>query len=186
MGATFSGLGFARGVGIEKTLEVRRRIKKVEYSQKTISVEFVYDGADLRRPTLSAAPETVESEGGRPRSVTLFSDGEPRTSAGHGATTPERDADGLRRAERNGEGCPEPFPRSDVFGAGPSPAPKKKEPVPQIGTDSSSWLDTDRNLAINGVSKTIVFSFPNIAHNYWDNFRLTREFYVRPAEPVNC
>ena len=171
--------------GIEKTLEVRRWIKKVEYSQKTISVEFVYAGADLRRPALSSGGEAVEVEGRRPLPLTSFSDGEKSPSSDHEETSPGRDGDGLRRPSLNGEGRPADISRSSGFAADDSATRKKKEPVPHIGTDSSSWLDTDRNLAIDGNSKTIIFSFPNIAHNYWDNFRLTREFYVRPAEPVN-
>jgi hypothetical protein len=27
------------------------------------------------------------------------------------------------------------------------------------------------------------FQFLNLAHNYWDNFRLTGEFHVRQAKP---
>jgi hypothetical protein len=29
---------------------------------------------------------------------------------------------------------------------------------------------------------TVTLTFPNIAHKYWDNYRLTKEFYVRPAK----
>ena len=31
--------------------------------------------------------------------------------------------------------------------------------------------------------QTIELVFPNIAHGYWDHFKRTGEFYVRPAKP---
>ena len=33
------------------------------------------------------------------------------------------------------------------------------------------------------LSRTVPLSFPNIAHDYWDNYRLTKEFYIRPDKP---
>ncbi|MBK7575546.1 MAG: recombinase family protein [Elusimicrobia bacterium] len=137
---------YARKTGIEKTLEVRRWIKKVEYSQKTISVEFVYAGADLRRPALSSGGEAVEVEGRRPLPLTSFSDGEKSPSSDHEETspgsgwgrTPPSFVEWRRPSSRH-------FPVLRVRG-GRLRHPQK-EPVPHIGTDSSSWLDTDRNLA---------------------------------------
>ena len=29
--------------------------------------------------------------------------------------------------------------------------------------------------------KTIPLDFPNVAHSYWDNFRLTGEYYIKPT-----
>jgi hypothetical protein len=33
-----------------------------------------------------------------------------------------------------------------------------------------------------GPEPNIAIVFPNIAHDYWENYRLTGEFHVRPAK----
>jgi hypothetical protein len=43
-------------------------------------------------------------------------------------------------------------------------------------------FDTERMWSKLATPPTVTLTFPNIAHKYWDNYRLTKEFYVRPAK----
>ena len=132
----------------------RRRVRRINYSQKTISVEFLYgrggegsdsdsarfsDGKSLlnQRPTLAA-----------PRAAPLES-----LSARNSESSLDPSARKMRKPDQ-------PFGR----------AFHPPEGVLQLETFLKSY-------------QTIELVFPNIAHGYWDHFKRTGEFYVRPAKP---
>lgn len=62
-------------------------------------------------------------------------------------------------------------------------APKKKDPNRTNQLEPSLPLLTDKMAEIVGRPKTLVpFSFPNIAHNVWDNYRLTGQYHLRQSK----
>jgi site-specific DNA recombinase len=63
------------------------------------------------------------------------------------------------------------------------PAQKQKRPGRNLRPDPFlEFVSHEMVGTLCPLQKTVMFSFPNIAHNYWDHYRLTGEFYVRPAK----
>jgi len=44
-------------------------------------------------------------------------------------------------------------------------------------------FDTGKLVASFESRRTVPLPFPNITHGFWDNYRLTKEYYVQPAKP---
>ena len=62
-------------------------------------------------------------------------------------------------------------------------APKRKESNLKEKLDSDLWLDGFKDGDFLKNFKIVVpFDFPNIAHAYWENFRMTGDFYLPPAK----
>ena len=158
----------ARGVGIEKALAVRRGLRSIHYSKKSIRVDFVLE-----------TPES-ESDGGR----TLGRDGDSARALDgksqmewNSSTAALRAADG-GNSTGSGVGCrrrttsrmgTEAFNRERE-------RPNDRKPLSLLTPVGGFCNGGDfKNL------RTIAIDFPNVAHSYWDNFRLTGEYYIKPT-----
>ena len=51
------------------------------------------------------------------------------------------------------------------------------------GIGSHPRFESSLNVDVSLPKKTFRFTFPNIAHSFWDNYRLTKDYYIRRAEP---
>jgi hypothetical protein len=47
--------------------------------------------------------------------------------------------------------------------------------------DLMGWFTPFEMVASSESLKPLILSFPNIAHDYWDHYRLTGEYYVHSA-----
>jgi hypothetical protein len=144
----------ARRTGMERNLAIRRRIGGITYSQKTVKVEFVY----------GSGVEGSDSDSGR------ISDGK-RLINQNLTAVPHSGTKSFCPPARNSESSLDPSARKierpdQPFGRAFHPP----EGVLQLETFLKSY-------------QTIELVFPNIAHGYWDHFKRTGEFYVRPAKP---
>ena len=138
---------------MERILAIRRRIGGITYSKKTISVEFLY-GRLLDPPSgdFSRPPDGKR---------TLNQNLTPVPHSGTKSFCPP-----ARTSESNL--CP--------------PAEKKTGSVRDTRTDPfQQFVSTKKVGTLCLLPKTVTLSFPNIAHDYWDHFRLTGDYYIRPA-----
>jgi hypothetical protein len=62
-------------------------------------------------------------------------------------------------------------------------APKTKRPDSFGKSGPFGQFVSEKMSRDSLLSRTVPLSFPNIAHDYWDNYRLTKEFYIRPDKP---
>jgi hypothetical protein len=69
-------------------------------------------------------------------------------------------------------------------GAGADSRPgHKKESNRLTRLDPSSQFETTINGGFSEIPKTVVpLTFPNIAHHFWENYRLTGEYHIRPSK----
>ena len=62
-------------------------------------------------------------------------------------------------------------------------APKKKESNRLNQLDSDFEFETRKNGGDSGALPTFVaITYPNIAHNFWDNYRLTGQYHLRQSK----
>jgi hypothetical protein len=61
------------------------------------------------------------------------------------------------------------------------PAGQKERPDSLSESSPSSSVRVIQKVEQIERPQTIDLTFPNIAHDYWDNYRLTGEYYVRPS-----
>jgi hypothetical protein len=62
------------------------------------------------------------------------------------------------------------------------PAEKQKRPGRNLRPNLFQSVCIGENGSVVKFVPKIEVSFPNIAHSYWENFRLTGEFHVRQAK----
>ncbi len=63
-----------------------------------------------------------------------------------------------------------------------TPAPNRKEPNRFRQLGSSGFSENAKNGGNFPSNPRFIVSFPNIAHNYWENYHRTGEFYVHLAK----
>ena len=154
----------------DRALSVRKGIEGIRYGKKSIGVDFVLEGSFGEQEV--ASPVAPDRAFGGPL------DGESGAGAGRSAVA-------LRA--NHGAG---PTSLSGVDGSAMSAdlmdqslAAQRKRPH---GGEPSGLLSPVRGFQNGGIperSRIIVpLWFPNIAHNYWENYRLTGEFYVRSSK----
>ena len=158
----------ARGVGIEKALAVRRGLRSIHYSKKSIRVDFVVETPELE----SDRGQTSGRDGDFARAIDGKSPMEWTSSASalraeDGGNSPGSDV-GCRRGTTSRMGT-EAFNRERERPNDPEPLSLS---TPVGGFEIGGAF---KNL------KTIPLDFPNVAHSYWDNFRLTGEYYIKPT-----
>ena len=160
----------ARKTGIEKALWVRRGIETVRYSKKSIGVDFVLSGASGANSERGASVRGGDS---RP-----FSDG--KSQAGFDLSASARSAaNGANLTDLAGDS------RGDLTAGteADSQPGNKKEPNRSARLDPSFQFDTTRNGGFFEIPTTVVpLTFPNIAHHFWENYRLTGEYHIRPSK----
>ena len=162
-----SYLWCARGVGIEKSLVVRGGIERVHYSQKSIRVDYVYGvglaGSESHRTCRGAGVSLPNIDGNSPTERTLSASA-PGTDDGGNLTS---QAVEFRNGTKGGAG-------------GESDSGKTKGPDRVVQSSPFGQFVFAKNGGISSNFKTIVpLTFPNIAHDYWENYRLTSEYYIR-------
>jgi hypothetical protein len=144
-------LGFARGVGIEKVYAVRRGIRRIHYSAKSVRVDYafgMFSGTKAGRAGNESPVFSDDVEGVSPRSIS-----------------------GVRRA---------PWGRSSALGnalGGEGRETKRPNGVSPLGRGSPV-----RDFTNGGITETspttVPLTFPNIAHGYWEHYRLTGDYYL--------
>jgi hypothetical protein len=138
---------------MERILAIRRRIRRINYSKKTISVEFILGGpVDSTSQDLARPPD-----GKRVLNQNL-------TSVPHSGTK------SFNPPARTSE--------SNLFQTGE----KLKGSGRELRSDPFQKFGLGENGNLVGLPPKFIVAFPNIAHSYWDNFRLTGEFHVRQAK----
>jgi hypothetical protein len=126
--------GCARGVGIEKSVEVRGGVKAIRYSQKSVGLDVALR---LKKEVSSVDKKRI---------------GKPFSAPGFGSDKQASDA------------------------ALPT-APKSNEPNRLTRLGSSVKFDSQQMAGFSTTFEILLpLNFPNIAHSYWKNYKLTGEF----------
>jgi hypothetical protein len=137
----------------EGRLRPRRLIGGINYSKKTISVEFLLGGTQ----------ESTSQDFSRPP------DGKSRLNQRPSLAAP-RAAPLESLSARTSE--------SNLLQSGQ----KQKGSGRNLRTDPLLQFESLNNGYIVRIIRNFICCFPNIAHHYWENFRLTGEFHVRQAK----
>jgi hypothetical protein len=61
------------------------------------------------------------------------------------------------------------------------PPENERRPGPLLGTDPHFQFATEKMWSGSSRPPTIDITIPNIAHDYWQNYRLTGDYNVRPS-----
>jgi hypothetical protein len=146
----------ARETGTEKALAVRRNIHQVHYGKDSIGVDFIL-GRPLGTPESDVAPP--------PDGKSLVN--QNLTSVPHSGTK---------------SFCPPA--RTSESSLCPS-AENRKSPTAFGDWTYAPGSSRGKMERFSSSIRTVRLTFPNIAHSFWDNYRLSKEFYIRRAKPVS-
>ena len=156
----------ARKTGIEKVYAMRKGIGRIHYSKKSVRVDYAFGGflepskneraGEPGGGSASFSDENERFQPGGPLSARSAANG---TNSSVSASVLDREG-----AVRSG------FPSAPA----PTKRPNGFEPL-SLSTPSGGFSKTGTT---ENLPTLVPLDFPNIAHGYWENYRLTGEYYL--------
>jgi hypothetical protein len=78
-----------------------------------------------------------------------------------------------------------PVPRLETDTPAPHAPQKQKGSGRLCDQTPVQQFDSFKVAEVRVSDKTVLFTFPNIAHNFWANYRLIKQYHIRETETSN-